>query len=106
MPQKLHNPDALDDSAISQVTNASVQFGLVPPEHWNQPPWIDEDRASAERDELVSKNIIYGGKCLCDLSLSHVDILDRRCIVSELGSPKHECSIYSVIVICVASTLV
>lgn len=68
VPQKLHNPDALHASAISQLTNASVQFGLIPPEHWNQPPWIDEERASAGRDELVSKNIAYGGKRLCDLS--------------------------------------
>lgn len=93
MPQKLYNPNALDDSAISQVTNASVQFGLIPPEHWNQPPWIDEDRASAERDKLVSKNIIYGGKCSYGLSLFHVDILDRCCIVSESSLPKLECLI-------------
>ncbi|KAF8343558.1 glycosyltransferase family 15 protein [Amanita rubescens] len=48
-------------TVISQLTEAPVQFGLIPPEHWNQPSWIDEDRASASRDRLVSENVIYGG---------------------------------------------
>ncbi|KAF8701399.1 hypothetical protein AX14_000466 [Amanita brunnescens Koide BX004] len=46
---------------IAQLTDAQVQFGLIPPDHWNQPPWIDEDIASAARDEMVSNNVIYGG---------------------------------------------
>lgn len=56
--------DVLYDSVISGLTDAPVQFGLIPPDHWNQPPWIDEDKASAARDEMASKDVMYGGKCL------------------------------------------
>jgi alpha 1,2-mannosyltransferase len=82
--------DALYDSVISQLTEAPVQFGLIPPEHWNQPSWIDEDRASASRDKLVSEDVIYGGECLCN-SGSFADVLHRVDIVGELRSPGPEC---------------
>ncbi|KAF8343559.1 glycosyltransferase family 15 protein [Amanita rubescens] len=48
-------------TVISGLTDAPVQFGVIPPDHWNQPPWIDEDKASAARDEMASKNVMYGG---------------------------------------------
>ncbi|KAJ7025927.1 glycosyltransferase family 15 protein [Mycena alexandri] len=43
---------------ISALTSAPVQFGLIPPEHWYQPAWIDEDKASRARTKL--KNAPYG----------------------------------------------
>ena len=46
---------------ISAEINGSVEFGLIPQEHWYQPDWIDEDRARASRDKMVADNIIYGG---------------------------------------------
>ncbi|KAF8212222.1 glycosyltransferase family 15 protein [Mycena galopus ATCC 62051] len=46
---------------ISTVTNSPIQFGLIPHEHWFQPDWIDETRASAARKAMASKGVIYGG---------------------------------------------
>jgi len=46
---------------ISALTNAPVEFGLIPQEHWVQPQWIDENRASAAREDMVNNNVIYGG---------------------------------------------
>ncbi|KAJ7186417.1 glycosyltransferase family 15 protein [Mycena filopes] len=43
---------------ISALTSAPVQFGLIPPEHWYQPSWIDEDKAARARLKL--KNAPYG----------------------------------------------
>jgi alpha 1,2-mannosyltransferase len=45
---------------VSAATNASVSFGVIPPEHWYQPEWIDEDRAREGRKRL--KNTLYGGE--------------------------------------------
>ncbi|KAJ7634998.1 glycosyltransferase family 15 protein [Roridomyces roridus] len=44
---------------MSNMTNGSVSFGLVPKEHWYQPQWINEDLAKAGRDKMVEQNIIY-----------------------------------------------
>lgn len=38
-----------------------MEFGTIPHNHWNQPDWIDEDRAKANRDKLVKQMVIYGG---------------------------------------------
>ena len=38
-----------------------MHFGKIPREHWFQPGWIDEARASAARQKMVDDNIIYGG---------------------------------------------
>lgn len=46
---------------VSQLTDAPVEFGLIPSEHWHQPPWIDEAKASAARDDMIRNNVIYGG---------------------------------------------
>lgn len=46
---------------MSGIVSGPVQFGLVPPEHWNQPEWIDEERAAAGRLRLMAANVIYGG---------------------------------------------
>ncbi|KAF8636740.1 hypothetical protein AX17_003543 [Amanita inopinata Kibby_2008] len=45
---------------VSEITDASVQFGLIPSDHWNQPPWIDEEKASAARQTMEANNVIYG----------------------------------------------
>ena len=45
---------------IQGLTDASVEFGLIPNDHWYQPDWIDEDKASAAREEMVKNNVIYG----------------------------------------------
>ena len=38
-----------------------MTFALVPREHWFQPDWIDEERATKGREKMVQDNIIYGG---------------------------------------------
>lgn len=43
------------------LTDAPVHFGLIPHDHWYQPDWIDEEKASAARDEMVRNQVIYGG---------------------------------------------
>ncbi|KAG0707728.1 glycosyltransferase family 15 protein [Suillus ampliporus] len=46
---------------IQALTNTTVEFGVIPSDHWRQPSWIDEDRATESRDEMVRNNVIYGG---------------------------------------------
>jgi len=46
---------------VRLLTNAKIQFGLIPAENWHQPDWIDEQRAEEGRNKMVEKNIIYGG---------------------------------------------
>ena len=42
------------------MTDAPVEYGLVPREHWFQPDWIDEERAAAGRRKLEDEQVIYG----------------------------------------------
>jgi hypothetical protein len=46
---------------IRMMTDAPVEFGVIPPEHWVQPGWINETRAAEYRQKLVDIDIIYGG---------------------------------------------
>ncbi|KAI8990757.1 nucleotide-diphospho-sugar transferase [Mycotypha africana] len=43
------------------MTNADVQYGLVPKEHWSYPDWIDQDLAAKRRQMMVDQKILYGG---------------------------------------------
>ena len=43
------------------LITAPVEFGLVPAEHWYQPNWIDEEKATASRNKMVEDGVIYGG---------------------------------------------
>jgi len=45
----------------SQMTDAPVEYGLIPKDDWYQPEWIDEDRAKAARERMLKQNVIYGG---------------------------------------------
>ncbi|OBZ75120.1 Glycolipid 2-alpha-mannosyltransferase 2 [Grifola frondosa] len=47
---------------VSALTDAKVEFGLIPKEDWYQPNWIDEDRASAARLDMIQNKVIYGGR--------------------------------------------
>jgi hypothetical protein len=38
-----------------------VQFGLIPRDHWYQPDWIDEKKATAAREDMIKNQVIYGG---------------------------------------------
>lgn len=46
---------------VTELTDAQVEFGLIPPEHWYQPESIDETKASASREQMVKNQVIYGG---------------------------------------------
>jgi alpha 1,2-mannosyltransferase len=56
-----YNSDRMD-RRISELTDAQVQFGLIPPNHWHQPDSIDEVKASAAREDMLKNNVIYGGE--------------------------------------------
>lgn len=43
------------------LTSAQMEFGLISPDHWYQPDWIDEEKATENRNKLVASNVIYGG---------------------------------------------
>ncbi|KAF9068826.1 glycosyltransferase family 15 protein [Rhodocollybia butyracea] len=45
---------------VMLATNAPVQFGLIPRDHWVQPAWVDEAKAEQSRERLKAQNIIYG----------------------------------------------
>ncbi|KAF9530779.1 glycosyltransferase family 15 protein [Crepidotus variabilis] len=47
--------------AISNLTPAQVEFGVIPHDHWYQPDSIDEEKATAAREKMSADNIIYGG---------------------------------------------
>ncbi|KAJ7740108.1 glycolipid 2-alpha-mannosyltransferase-domain-containing protein [Mycena metata] len=46
---------------LNAVASDEVFYGQVPREHWVQPDWVDEDRATKGREQLVADNVIYGG---------------------------------------------
>ncbi|KAH9841110.1 glycosyltransferase family 15 protein [Rhodofomes roseus] len=46
---------------ISALVSGPVTFALIPPQHWYQPDWIDEEKASESRDAMVEQDIIYAG---------------------------------------------
>jgi alpha 1,2-mannosyltransferase len=43
------------------ITTANIEFGLIPKEHWFQPSWINEEKASASRKKMEEDGVIYGG---------------------------------------------
>lgn len=42
------------------MTQNKCHYGKIAPEEWHQPDWIDEDKASAAREEMIRKKVIYG----------------------------------------------
>ncbi|GJE90829.1 glycosyltransferase family 15 protein [Phanerochaete sordida] len=46
---------------VTALTDAPVHFGLIPHDHWYQPDWIDEAKATAAREDMVKNQVIYGG---------------------------------------------
>ncbi|KXN83452.1 Glycolipid 2-alpha-mannosyltransferase 2 [Leucoagaricus sp. SymC.cos] len=63
-PYVLLNDVPFDDkfkNGVRAATNSKVEFGVISPEHWNQPEWIDEQRATAAREKMVEAGVKYGG---------------------------------------------
>ncbi|TFK29950.1 glycosyltransferase family 15 protein [Coprinopsis marcescibilis] len=46
---------------VTEVTDSKVEFGLIPREHWYQPDWVDEEKASKARKAMADAKVIYGG---------------------------------------------
>ncbi|KAL1406886.1 hypothetical protein Q8F55_006298 [Vanrija albida] len=42
------------------LTSATCKYGKIDPDHWHQPDWIDEEKATAARKEMTRKKVIYG----------------------------------------------
>lgn len=47
---------------VSDLTDAKIEFGLIPADMWQQPDWIDEGKATKSREAMVSNKVIYGGE--------------------------------------------
>lgn len=45
------------------MISTKAEYGVIPHDHWFQPEWIDEERATAERNAMLREQVIYGGKC-------------------------------------------
>jgi alpha 1,2-mannosyltransferase len=45
---------------IRNLTDAKVEFGLIPKEHWSVPEWIDQERFKESLQQL-DKAVSYGG---------------------------------------------
>jgi alpha 1,2-mannosyltransferase len=46
---------------IAALTSSETTFGVVPSEQWVQPSWINEHRATYERQLMINDHVIYGG---------------------------------------------
>ena len=46
---------------VTTVTDSKVEFGVIPRDHWFQPKWIDEDKASKARKQMEEAHVMYGG---------------------------------------------
>ena len=46
---------------MSIVTKSTVEFGVIPKDHWYQPDWIDEQKATSARNRMAAANVKYGG---------------------------------------------
>jgi alpha 1,2-mannosyltransferase len=50
-------PGARNPSRVSILASGPVYFGQIPQEHWYQPPWIDEAKATEERIKMLNDGI-------------------------------------------------
>jgi len=46
---------------IRNIVSSNVEFGLIPKDHWYQPEWIDEEKATKSREDMMNNKVIYGG---------------------------------------------
>jgi alpha 1,2-mannosyltransferase len=52
-------------SRVSIIASGPVHFGQIPEEHWHQPSWIDEAKATEGREKLVKNGIGRGDSVPC-----------------------------------------
>jgi alpha 1,2-mannosyltransferase len=46
---------------VKALTDNTIEFGLIPHDHWFQPDSIDEAKAAAARKDMQDHDVIYGG---------------------------------------------
>jgi hypothetical protein len=81
--------------SVTALTRSKIEFGLIPHEQWYQPDFIDEEKATAGREQMLAANVIYGGaySSTAFLVLGHSRLLlsqaashTATCCASTLGS--------------------
>jgi len=43
------------------MASGKTEYGLIDKDEWSPPPWIDTVKAQRRMEEMVEKDIIYGG---------------------------------------------
>jgi len=56
-------------SRVSNLASGPAHFGQIPEEHWHQPPWINETKATEERSKMIMAGIPYSDSISCGLPL-------------------------------------
>ncbi|GAA5856961.1 hypothetical protein JCM9279_005034 [Rhodotorula babjevae] len=62
-PYVFLNDQPFDDEFkrhTSGIASGPCSYGLVPKEQWEEPAWIDEDKAAVERQKMADAKVIYG----------------------------------------------
>lgn len=57
------NEEPFDDvfkQYTQALTNSKCHYGLIEHDEWFQPDWIDEQKATEAREEMIRKKVIYG----------------------------------------------
>jgi len=60
-------------SRTSEVTDSKTQYGLIPMDHWVQPDWINEEKATKAREQMMKDQVIYGGEFPIFMSISETE---------------------------------
>ncbi|GAA5940672.1 hypothetical protein JCM3775_004758 [Rhodotorula graminis] len=62
-PYVFLNDQPFDDDFkrhTSGIASGPCSYGLVPKEQWEEPQWIDEEKAAVERQKMADNKVIYG----------------------------------------------
>lgn len=57
------NDEPFDDAFkehTQRLTNAKCHYGLIEHDHWHQPEWIDEEKATAAREVSIWSESLNG----------------------------------------------
>lgn len=63
-PWTFLNDEGFDEnfkSRIAALTSSETTFGVIPQEQWVQPSWINEHKATYQRQLMMNEQVIYGG---------------------------------------------
>lgn len=60
--------------AVAKQTASEVTFGLVPPEHWGYPPFVDVKQAEERMVDMEKMKVNYGGLLAYHLMCRQYDL--------------------------------